>query len=439
MTVRLLLIGPPGGAFRLAAEMARDTGADVMTADSCDGALATLRAVGADLAMIDVASPVASFIAALRLERFSLPVLACGIDAPAERAVAAIRAGAVDYLPLPPQRELIAAAIAAIVEQPSPHPIGADPGFVRSTAFALAMARAKTPMLLAGESGTGKETLARAIHDASGRAGPFLTVDGDGAAAEVIASELFGHEPGAFPGAAARRMGKLEMAAGGTLFLRAADRLDGSVQARLADALRSGTTQRLGEGAPIAVDTRIIAATGADLDALVAAGAYRADLAARLSFVRVELPPLRRRQHDIPLLAAHFAERLASANGVAVRPLDDGALALLQCYDWPGNVRELEDVIHRAVLLETGARLGAAALVLVDGTRLDSRPTRAGADVSGLVGMTVEDVERDLILKTLERCRGNRTSASTILGISVRTMRNKLRSFIEAGIVVAQA
>ena len=439
MTIRLLLIGPSGGEFRLAATIAQDSGAEVISADTPEEALDRLRREGADLAMIDVGSPVAAFIAMLRVERFALPVLACGIDAPAECAVAAIRAGALDYVPLPPQRELIAAAIASILERPSSDLIGTAPGFVQSTAFALGMARARTPMLIEGEHGTGKETLARAVHNASGRPGPFLTVDCAGASDEIIESELFGHERDAFAGAAARRLGKLEMAAGGTLFLRAVDGLPLPAQAKLMAALRSGAARRLGDGIAFALDARIIAGTSIGLDALADSGAFRADLVSRLSFVRVDLPPLRRRPEDIETLAVHFGERLAIANGLAVRPIGGAALDLLRGYAWPGNVRELEDVVHRAILLERGPILGTDSFVLVDGTRLDRAPARAPHDVSGLVGLTVEEVERDLILRTLERCRGNRTSASGILGISVRTMRNKLRSFIEAGIVVAQA
>lgn len=438
-SVRLLLIGTPGGEFRLAAAMARDAGAEVMMADTPASALEMLRMAGADLVMIDVGSDVADFIINLRLERFSLPVLACGIDAPAERAVAAIRAGAVDYVPLPPVRELIAAAITSIVARPSPTLIGQDPAFVQATSFALAMARAETPMLIFGERGSGKETLARAVHDSSGRPGPFLTLDCAGASESVIESELFGHEKGAFQGAPARRLGVIEKSSGGTLFLRAIEALALPTQSKLMALLRNGSARRLGEGVAFVTETRIIASTSADVETLATQGALRADLLARLSFVRVGLPPLRSRPGDLASLAAYFSGRLAGMNALPVRPIDPQALNLLRGYGWPGNVREFEDVLHRAVLLEHGQIISASSIVLFDGSRLDAMPTPHIQGVGGLVGLTVEEVERDLILRTLEQCRGNRTSASGILGISIRTMRNKLRSFIEAGIAVAPA
>lgn len=439
--VRLLLIGAPGSEFRLAAELARHAGADVAMTDTPPHALEALRGACADMVMIDVETDVAGFMASLRGERFTIPVLACGIDAPAERAVAAIRAGARDYVPLPPQRDMIAAAIASVVQRRVVARVGNHPALARALQLATAVAASGAPVLVTGEKGSGKGVMARAIHEASGRGDPMLVVECAGVAADVLESELFGHEAGAFPGAAARRTGGLERAGTGTLFLREVGALAPATQARLLAALIEQRFTRIGGDAFVPFQARLIASTSMDLEAAVQAGSFRADLLVRLGLVRVEVPALRARGDDIAELARHFAERLAEADGIDPRGFSDEALALLGRYGWPGNIRELEDCVHRAVLLASGARIEASDLVRSDGTRLieleAAEPDRF--QIQGLVGRTVEEVERELILQTLERCHGNRTSASNILGISVRTMRNKLRTFIEAGIPVSPA
>jgi len=441
--IRLLLIGAPASEFRLAAVMARDAGAEVVAADSIGAALAAMRADGADIAMVDVAADVAGFIAQLRRERMALPVYACGVDAPASRAVAAIRAGAHDYLPLPPDRDLIAAVIVSVAGNARVL-IGDDPALVRAVELGLALATARAPFLIAGEPGSGRELLARTIHAASGRRGRFVAVDCAETDPTMMESELFGHDVGEFPGAVAHRRGRLDAAAEGTLFLSEVALLPLAVQTRLARRLESEAEQ-VSYGS--ALSARVIASTALNLDARIGDGRFRASLLAQLGLVRLAVPPLRERGNDVPLLAGHFVHRFSAANGLPVRGFTDAALAILCSHDWPGNVSELEDVVHRAVLISHDACIPAAAITLADGSSLDlngraRRQPRVGRNGSAtgldsLVGSTVEDVERALILETLKACRGNRTSASTILGISVRTMRNKLKSFIEAGITIA--
>lgn len=440
-TVRMLIVSPPKGEVHLAAEIARAEGAEVLISDTIDNALAELRSAGADLALVDVSLDVASFIQKAKAERMELPVLGCGVDAPADRAVAAIRAGAKDYVPLPPQRDLIVAAITALVERPPLRIIGEDETLKRAIALSLSAAETSAPILIAGERGTGKAILARAIHDASGRAGRFVTVECTGVQ-EVAASELFGHEAGAFPGAVERRVGALEKAADGTLLLRDIDGLSAENQAKLAGAIHERSYRRTGGETRVRVSARIVATTSRDLENLVEAGSFRADLRSDLGLVHAKVPPLRERGGDLDLLAPAFGQQFAETNHLPVRPFSAEALTLLRSYDWPANVRELEDMVHRAVLLATGAEIAPTCLVLADGTPLEGRRRlyRGGGEpISKLVGRTVDEVERDLILETLERCDGNRTSASNILGISVRTMRNKLRSFAEAGIPVQPA
>jgi two-component system, NtrC family, response regulator HydG len=439
-SIRMLLIGAPGGEFRLAAELARQSGADVMMADDAAQALDCLREQGADLAMIDVEADVSSFMASLRAERFPVPVLACGIAASAERAVAAIRAGARDYVPLPPQRDLIAAAIASVIERKAPARIEGHPALARALALAEAVAPSSAPLLVTGEKGSGKETMARTIHELSGRT-PLQIAECAGVPADVLESELFGHEAGAFPGAVARRAGRFETAAEGTVLLREVGALTPRLQARLLAVLQEQRFNRVGGAEAVPFRARVIASSSIDLDAAVEAGSFRADLLVRLGLVRIEVPSLRMRGADAAQLGQHFAEQFALADGIASKRFSDTALAVLRRYPWPGNIRELEDCVHRAVLLSRGVEIQAEDLTRVDGKPLlDFDLVETGRiPVESLVGRTVEEVERELILQTLEHCHGNRTSASNILGISVRTMRNKLRIFIEGGIAVPPA
>ncbi|HWU94272.1 MAG TPA: helix-turn-helix domain-containing protein, partial [Sphingomonas sp.] len=214
-------------------------------------------------------------------------------------------------------------------------------------------------------------------------------------------------------------------------------------QARLLAALIEKRFRRIGGEEDVPFGARLIASTSMDLEAVVAAGSFREDLLVRLSLARIEVPPLTEHGDDIAGLAEHFVEEFAQADGLPARPLSAQAIAVLRAYGWPGNIRELRECIHRAALLARGQRIEAEDLTRADGSPLEvivSLPTADGRiEVNGLIGRTVEEVERELILGTLERCQGNRTSASNILGISVRTMRNKLRTFIEGGIAVPPA
>lgn len=436
-TICLILVGAPGGEFRLAAEMARAAGAEVVMTDHVAAALERLRGCGGDLVMVDVSLDTPAFLKQLRAERIGVPVLACGIHAPAELAVAAIRAGALDYIPLPPQRELIAAAILMLGHRAS-SPIGESPALARAMGYARAIAPSAAPILITGEAGTGKEVMARMIHDGSSRRGRFVVVECAGVNAQVLESELFGHEAGAFPGALARRAGRLEEAAEGTVFLREILALPAVTQARLAALLDDNLVRSPNVVSP-RLRARLVASTSGDLAAQVSAGTFRADLSARLGLLRIELPPLRARGDDIERLAVHFASHLAAAECLPPRLLSTDALQRLREHDWPGNVRELRDVIYRAMLLAAGPEIGSDALVLSDGSQIVCERARGEPEIGSLVGRSMADVERELILQTLKRCGGNRTTASTILGISVRTMRNKLKSFIEAGIAIAPA
>lgn len=426
----MILVGTPGTEIRRAAELAREGGAEVRLADDGAQALALLRISGGDLVMIDIAIDTPGFLRQLRIERFAVPVLACGIGAPAELAVAAVRAGAWDYVPLPPERDLIAAAIAAVAKRPATI-VGEAPALRQAVRFGLAMAPAGAAILVTGEHGCGKALMARAIHDASRMPGAFVTVDCAGLSDAVIESELFGHQAGDFPGAVARRIGRIEEARGGTLFLREIGALPPHTQGRLFDLLQTSVGNRIG-GPRMDESARLIASNSGDLHAGVASGTFRADLLARLGMIQVALPPLRARGDDVALLARHFAHTVNTQCHQHDGGLDDDALDLLASHDWPGNVRELEATVHRATMLAGGRPIAAADIVLNTAARAPAR-----TPVDSLVGRTMAEVERELILHTLEKCRGNRTTASSILGISVRTMRNKLRTFMDAGFPVS--
>lgn len=436
-SVHITLVGAQHSTFRQAAQMARDAGALVTLADSETVALEQLRRAGGDLVMMDVELDVPAFIGRLRAERIAVPLLACGIDAPAARAVAAVRGGARDYLPLPPDRELITAAILSVARPPR-QMLGNCEAMQKAVSFASSMGATAAPILIQGEPGTGKEVMARLIHASSQRHGHFLTVECHGVAPEILESELLGHERGAFPGAVAQRIGRFDEAQGGTLFLRGVEALGPSLQGRLLETLQSGEVRRGGAATGSRQSARLIASSTKDIRALIDKGQFRADLFARLGLAEISLPPLRERGDDITALACHFAAKFAALYELPVRHFDIAATRALNSFAWPGNVRELEETIHRATLLSRSECIGVDALVHANGARLDQLQQEQGDDmpVDQLVGHTVAEVERELILHTLERCGGNRTSASSILGISVRTMRNKLKSFVEAGIPV---
>jgi DNA-binding NtrC family response regulator len=310
------------------------------------------------------------------------------------------------------------------------------------------VAGSEASILITGESGTGKEVMARYIHRKSARAEkPFISVNCAAIPENLLESELFGHEKGAFTGAIARRVGKFEEANGGTLLLDEISEMDARLQAKLLRAIQEREIDRVGGTKPVKVDIRIIATSNRDLAEAVKHGTFREDLLYRLNVVNLRLPALRERPKDILALARHFAHKYAEANGVPFRPIASATERLLISHGWKGNVRELENTIHRAVLLASGAEISPEAIRLPDGTQVGPQsnlPNSVSAAVQaasvvatrGLVGRTVADVERDLILDTLDHCLGNRTHAANILGISIRTLRNKLREYSSSGLAI---
>jgi DNA-binding NtrC family response regulator len=308
-------------------------------------------------------------------------------------------------------------------------------------------------VLITGESGTGKEVLARHIHRRSRRAGgPFVALNCAAIPDNLLESELFGHEKGAFSGAVARRVGKFEAADGGTLLLDEISEMDTRLQAKLLRALQEREIDRLGGASAVKVNVRILATTNRELPAEVARGTFREDLFYRLNVVSLRVPPLRERPGDVAALAEYFARRYAEVNGLPYRPLSRVALLRLAAHGWRGNVRELENTIHRAVLLADGDEIDQSAVELgpqgslagtfrgpgslIGAAAQAAYPDGRQTGIASLVGRRMDDVERDLIIETLSHTLGNRTHAATILGISIRALRNKLHDYAAQGVAV---
>lgn len=442
--MRLLMVGELNGQLSLASKMASSAGAKVLHAAHMAQAFELLRTRGADLVMIDIVEDIRAFVDQLRQERFSIDVVACGIGSDARGAVKAIQDGAKEYVPLPPEAELIAAVIRAVTDDSHPL-IFRDPTMTKVIALVDQVAPSEASILITGESGTGKEVMARYVHKKSNRADkPFVAINCAAIPENLLESELFGHEKGAFTGAVARRVGKFEEADGGTLLLDEISEMDIRLQAKLLRAIQERQIDRVGSTKPTTVNIRIIATSNRNLVEEVKKGTFREDLLFRLNVVNVRVPPLRERPADLKALADYFAKKYAEMNNVDPRSVDDSALRTLLLHSWPGNVRELENTMHRAVLMSSGTTISMDAIVLPDGSQpglstlvpsmSHSQPTVHGGPV--LVGRTVADVERDLIIDTLKHCLGNRTHAANILGISIRTLRNKLNEYQASGVGV---
>ncbi len=446
--MRLLIVGTLKGELITAAKIARERGAQVAQVDQIEPALAHLRAGrGADLLMVDIAIDIRRLVTAMEAERIVAPIVACGAGSDARAAVAAIQAGAKEYIPLPPDPDLIAAILEAVSREERSF-VFRDQAMERVVKLATQIAGSEASVLITGESGVGKEVMARYVHKKSKRAQrAFISVNCAAIPENLLESELFGHEKGAFTGALARRIGKFEEATGGTLLLDEISEMDVRLQSKLLRAIQERVIDRVGGTKPVPVDIRIIATSNRNLGDAVKQGQFREDLLYRLNVVNLRIPPLRERPADILALAEHFARKYALLNGVPDRALSSDARRAVLANPWRGNVRELENAIHRAVLLASGEAIETDALVSAEGDMFGvavpggTGPAERAAQAAealtrSLVGRTVADVEQDLILDTLDHCLGNRTHAAKILGISIRTLRNKLNEYSDAGIRV---
>ncbi len=294
----------------------------------------------------------------------------------------------------------------------------------------------RSPVILSGESGTGKETLARAIHFNGDRAaGPFIKVECSSLPENLLESEFFGHERGAFPDAHRKREGRFELAHGGTLVLEGIGEIPVSLQAKLLRFMEEGRFHRMGGRRILEVDVRVIGLTTRDLAREAEAGSFRRDLFNQFSGGCLTLPRLRQRSEDVPLLVSHFITRLRQVNNSHVRGVSPEAMELLSHYRWPGNVRELKNLVQRLVVLDLAEEITPDHLP----PEITGGQISRGDPFAALVGMSIHEVEREMILKTLEETGNNKTAAAKILGLTARTLHNKLKLYREQGIISKDA
>ena len=429
-------------------------GAVVHTAPSGELALEVVRREPVDLILCDLMMPGMSgqdLLRAARAVRPDLDVIVMTAYATVENAVEAMREGAYDFIQKPFKSALILRVVERALERQhlkaenimlrrelaeiSPDNVRGRPIVGRSPALMETMevvrqaAPSTATVLLHGESGTGKELMARALHEHSGRLeGPFVVVNCAALPESILEAELFGYEKGAFTGATEKKLGRIERAHRGTLFLDEVGELSPPVQAKLLRVLQENELERLGGHETIHVDFRLVSATNRDLEAAVRDGAFREDLYYRLNVIAVRLPPLRDRPEDIPLIADHFVRRYAKKNAKPITGITEEARRACLAYRWPGNVRELENVMERAVVLSKGEILDLPDLP--EPIRNASRPKgeirREGRTLVIPLGTKLEDVERVMITETLKETDGDKTLAAQLLGIAARTIYRKL-------------
>jgi len=423
-------------------ETLRRSGYSITTAGSGMEALHRLKEKYYRLVITDMRMPEVSGLELLRKVKNlapQTPVILLTAYGTIQNAVDAMRHGAFDYLLKPFSSESLENVVRRALdsapkknEKTSHAIITQDPGFSRTLEQASQAACSNATVLIEAESGTGKELLARMIHLKSPRcSGAFVAVNCAALPESLLESELFGFEKGAFTGANASKPGKFELANGGTLLLDEIGEMAPILQAKLLRVLQEREVDRIGGNDPVEIDVRVIATTNRDLQALVRSGDFREDLYYRLNVVRLTIPPLRERRGDIPLLIDFFRKRYGRDCGDHGVTLSPEAVNRLIHHNWPGNVRELENAIQRAMTLCAGSIVRPEDLLLVEpqGSSSNSSQWSKPAEVGLSAGVTMREMERQLISRTLEDTGGNRTRAAKCLGISLRTLRNKLNEF----------
>jgi DNA-binding NtrC family response regulator len=449
---RILVVDDEANARTALAELLRDEGYTVETAADGFKALPKLDEFAPDLVLTDLKMPGMDGIELMRKARSGddpdRVVIVMTAFGSVETAVEAMRQGAADYVTKPInveelvlvmdralERRRLRAETGRLRERLSERNriqniVGASPPMQKLFEVVLQVAPSRASALITGESGTGKELIAAAIHEHSSRAaGPFVKLHCAALAETILESELFGHERGAFTGAVARRDGRFQQADGGTLFLDEIGEISPATQIKLLRFLQEHEFERVGGNHTIKVDVRIVAATNRDLLARVREGRFREDLYYRLNVVSIEVPPLRARPSDIPLLATHFLKKYAKENNKDINGFTDEALARLARYSWPGNVRELENAIERAVVICRGDAvrpedLSPAIVAAAPGQDPAAPP---------IPGSSLAELERYAILKTLEHTGGSTSRAAEILGISPRKIQYRLHEYQDGG------
>src|SRR5687768_1504406 len=440
----------------LAATLARE-GHEIVAATDGPIAVTKFSASKFDLMITDLKMPKMTgieLLAEAKKARPEMPVVLMTAFATVSTAVEAMKLGAYDYIQKPFDGDEIKhlvdrtlehnrlirenQALRTMAEINAPRPlIGSGPAMTEVRKKIDLVARSNATVLIRGESGSGKEVVARAIHNASDRKDrPMLAVNCAALSEALLESELFGHEKGAFTGADRLRRGRFELADGGTLLLDEISEIAPALQAKLLRVLQESAFERVGSSLTQQVDVRVIATSNRDLEAAVDEGKFRQDLFYRLNVVPIELPPLRQRSEDIAELCRHFLHQIAKRDNTPFRHVETDALRLLQRYHWPGNVRELQNIIERATILETEPGVVRAATIE---PWLKMRGNLAvSSAVEDLAGKPLADIERQVILTTLNQFKGHRIKTAGALGIGVRTLGMKLKRWKEDGVPVDQ-
>jgi len=418
-------------------------GYSVHLAESAEKALKLFNQRAFDLVISDIRLPDMDGLQLLdhiKSRSASPPVILMTGFGSVQSAVEAMKKGAHNYFLKPFSLEILEEGIeAALRQNPTLQNQDHEPSFSHTSIPIITqdrgvreilhlggkVAQSKATVLIQGESGTGKELLARYIHEQSQRnRAPFVAVNCASLPETLLESELFGHEKGAFTGAIARKIGKFELAHRGTILLDEISEMNTFLQAKILRILQENEVDRIGGTRPIPIDVRVIATTNRDLAAWVESGEFREDLYYRLNVINLTLPPLRERPGDIELLAHHFLGKFAAENGRPARVFSEKAMAWLTIQEWRGNVRELKNSLERAVLVSSQHTLDLADFS--DSPGLAKEPHSGGMEIPSLC---LKDMEQKLISKALEKTQGNRTHAAKILGISIRTLRNKLNEY----------
>lgn len=438
----LLVDDEPGMRVALKANFQRE-GWYVETASGTTEALQKLDRQRFPLVVTDVRMPDGDGLHLMRTVRRSSPstaVIVLTAFGSVPEAVRAMQDGACDYLTKPVSFEQLQSAVERVMGtvENSPAPdslyeseiVGNAPALLKALDRALHAARTNADVLIEAESGTGKELLARFIHDHSSRRNkPFVAVNCAAVPEQLLESELFGHVRGAFTGATAAKAGKFELADGGTLLLDEIAEMPAPLQPKLLRVLQERELERLGDTRTTAVNIRVVATSNVSLQARVEEGKFRADLFYRLNVIPLTLPPLRDRREDIPALAESFARQFAPEAGRTMPTLHPDFVAGLQRHRWPGNIRELGNFMQRVVTLCDSNEIGAEHLaneLIPPGRSQAMMPT---SPVAARPGISMRDLERHLLESTLQQTGGNRTRAAEMLGVSLRTIRNKIREY----------
>jgi len=447
---RVLIVDDEANARTALAELLRDEGYTVDTAPDGFKALPKVEEFAPDLLLTDLKMPGIDGIELMRKAREIDPDLASVVmtaHGTIDTAVGAMRQGAADYLTKPINVDELTIVIERVLERRRlvretgrlrerlsernriDSIVGSSPPMLKVFETIVQVAPSRASVLLTGESGTGKELVAAALHEHSNRAsGPFVKLHCAALAESLLESELFGHEKGSFTGAAGRRDGRFQQAHGGTLFLDEIGEISPGIQVKLLRFLQEREFERVGGNQTIKVDVRVVAATNRDLEQQVKEGRFREDLYYRLNVVSIEMPPLRTRPSDIPLLAMRFLQKYAAENEKTIHGFSDAALTALSHYAWPGNVRELENVVERAVVICRGDEIGVGDL----SANVAKDISRSADGTPQIPGASLAELERYAILRTLEHTGGSTSRAAAMLGISVRTIQYRLHEYAGA-------